>query len=190
MTAVIVIAAVAAFIAVLLLLHAGVRAVIAEEGASLYVRYGPFRVRIIPSKKGKKVKTGSPDKKEKKPELGSPGRVLDIIRLAADSLGRLKKKLVIDRLEIRVVYGGADAAGTAMAYGGASAVLGTLVPVIDNAFTLKTRDFQLVPDFEKKTLEVRLRADFSLALGSLLWIGLRFLFGMSGIRPKNDRPNE
>lgn len=191
MTALIIIAAVIALIVLLLCLHAGVRAEITDEGGALYVKYGPLRVRIIPSKKGKKEKTGKRGAGEKKKLVsGGPGRVLDIVHIAADTLGRFKKKLVIDRLEVRVVYGGEDAAETAVAYGAASAVLGALVPLIDNAFTLKTRDFQLVPEFDKKMLEVRLRADFSIALGSLIWIALRFLFGMSGIKPKNDRPNE
>ena len=107
MTALWIILGIIAFIALLMLLRAGVKAEIAEEGTTVDVKYGPLRFRIIPAKKGKKRKAKKKkEAEEKKPKKGaSPGRVLEIVRLVSDALGRLRRKLTIDRLELSVVYG-------------------------------------------------------------------------------------
>ena len=185
MTALWIILGVIAFIVILMLLRAGVRVEIDESGTTVDVKYGPFRFRIIPAKKGKKKKEKKKEKEEKKPKKGaSAGRVLEIVRLASDALGRLRRKLTIDRLELSVVYGSEDAAGTAVAYGAASAVMGTIVPLIENSFKLKKRDFSLTPVFDRKTLEILLRAQISAALGSLVWIGLVMLVKLMGSKSK------
>ena len=181
----IIIAAIAAFIAILLCLRAGAKVLIADGGVTAYVKYGPFRFRIMPSKQGKKKKEKKKkeEPEESKPKKGaSAGRVLEIVRLASDALGRLRRKLTIDDLELAVVYGSDDAAGTAVAYGAASAVAGTLLPLIENSFRLKKRDISLTPVFDRKTLEVSLRAEISAALGSLLWIGLVMLVKLAGAK--------
>ncbi|MBR6311891.1 MAG: DUF2953 domain-containing protein [Oscillospiraceae bacterium] len=186
MTALWIILGIIAFIALLMLLRAGVKAEIAEGGTTVDIKYGPFRFRIIPAKKGKKRKAGkNKEEEEKKPKKGaSAGRVLEIVRLVSDALGRLRRKLTIDRLELSVVYGSEDAAGTAVAYGAASAVMGTIVPLIENSFKLKKRDFSITPVFDRKTLEVLLRAQVSAALGSLVWIGLVMFVKLMGSKSK------
>jgi hypothetical protein len=187
-TALWIILGIVAFIALLMLLRAGVKVEMDESGTTVDVKYGPFRFRLIPAKKEKKKKAkkkkGKPEE-EKKPKKGaSAGRVIEIVRSASDALGRLRRKLTIDRLELNVVYGGGDAAATAVAYGAASAVLGTIVPLIENSFRLKKRDLGITPVFDRKTLEVFMSAQISAALGSLVWIGLVMLVKLMGSKSK------
>lgn len=185
MTGWIIAAAIAALIVLLLCLHAGVKIHYNEEGFTVFVKYGLLKVRIVPSKKKKKktVKTKT-EEKEKHRRGGIWNNFSDIVRLVSDALCRLRHKLVINRLELNLAYGDEDAAKTAIAYGVASSALGNIVPIIENTFRLKKRNFVLTPVFDRKTLEVIMHAELSISLGSLIWIALVLLFKFAGTKVK------
>ena len=71
---------------------------------------------------------------------GGVQEILDLARLAADTLGNLRRKLRMEELMLRVRFGGGDdAAKTAILYGRAWAVIGALLPCLERIFVIKKR---------------------------------------------------
>ncbi len=129
-----------------------------------------------PKKKKKKPeKADDEDKKEKKkkpkPALSD---ILELAKLALDSLGKPLKKILkrteFSHIGVDVTCGGEDAAKAAINYGAANILLGNALSLIDTFFTLKTPDdLHIGVDFySEKTVakiycEVRLTAAAALA---------------------------
>lgn len=195
MTALIVTGSIIAFIALLMLLRVHVTAEYWEKGFYLSAGYGPVNVRILPArekktgKKEKKTIEKKVEKKEKQPAEKKGGglkSLLDILGIARDALGRLKRKLVINELLVHITVGSGNAASAALMFGGISAAEGLLMPLIDNTFRLKKRDVASRVDFTAGETTVWLRAKLSLALGSVVWIGLRALIKFIKIKTAAD----
>ncbi len=70
-----------------------------------------------------------------------------LAKLGLKTLGRLRRKLHVDYLRIRYTFASDDPFKTAMGFGYSSAVLGSIVPLFDNAFNITERDIGTSFDF-------------------------------------------
>lgn len=162
----------------------GVNVAYNSEGILLRVIAGFLRITILPQKKKKekkpkekkpkKVKKSNPAPKKKEPvekpkEKG--GSILDflpLVQLVLDFLGDFRRKLRVNRLEMKLIMAGGDPCDLAVNYGKAWAALGNLMPLLERAFVIKKRNLEVECDFtESKTLVIA-RLDLTITIGRIL----------------------
>ena len=169
----------------LALLPLGVSARYDASGVLVRLIAGPLRLRLYPRKK-KKKKNGE-KKKEKKPAQtangggqqetqkgGSWKDFLPLVRLGLDFLGDFRRKLRINRLEMKIIMACDDPADLAINYGRVWAAVGNLWPRLEELFVIKKRDVQVECDFTAEQTLVCARADITITLGRLLSLGVRY----------------
>ena len=161
-----------------------------SDGLSLKLIAGPLRIGILPKKeKTTKEKAQKPKKKskgkqpaqkpaEKPKEKGGPiTDFLPIVKTALQLLNSLRKKLRIQRLEMKLIMAADDPCDLAVNYGKAWAALGNLMPQLERCFVIKKRDLEVECDFESSETCIIARADVTITLGWLLgiliWYGVR-----------------
>ena len=161
----------------------GVNVAYNSEGILLRVIAGFLRITILPQKKKKekkpkekkpkKVKKSNPAPKKKEPvekpkEKG--GSILDflpLVQLVLDFLGDFRRKLRVNRLEMKLIMAGGDPCDLAV-NGKAWAALGNLMPLLERAFVIKKRNLEVECDFtESKTLVIA-RLDLTITIGRIL----------------------
>ena len=101
--------------------------------------------------------------------------ILDLARLAADTLGNLRRKLRMEELMLRVRFGGGDdAAKTAILYGRAWAVIGALLPCLERIFVIKKRDIGAELDYNvDEKMAVDAHTVLTITIGRALALALR-----------------
>ena len=160
-----------------LLLRVGVSASYDEDGARADARLGPIRFRLYP----RKEKLRPPEEKTKKqPEVKAvekkKGGALENLRPLLgplfDALGKLRRKLRVDRLAIDFTAASDDPSRAALEFGYASAGLGALLALLENTLDIRERDIRTQVDFERRTPLIRAAAALSVRIGTLLAIAL------------------
>lgn len=186
----------------LAVLPLGVRVRYDEDGVRLDVKAGLLKILILPAKKkpaGKAEKkkpvketkaasstppaTGSKSaaKPEEKPKKG--GSVLDflpLVRVALNLLNDFRRKLRVERLELKIILAGGDPAKLAINYGRTWAAVGNLMPQLERILVIKKRDINIECDFTAPETLITARVDVTITLGRLL--GLLALYGFRGIK--------
>lgn len=169
----------------LMLLPLGVTARYGESGALVKAIAGPVRIRLYPrKKKEKKPKPEKPAEKSKEKTAsqakestekgGSWQDFLPLVRTALDFLGDFRRKLRVERLELKLILAGDDPADLAQNYGRSWAALGSLFPLLERAFVIKKRDVEVECDFVAEETRVAARLDLTITLGRLLVLIVRY----------------
>lgn len=186
----------------LAVLPLGVRVRYDEDGFRLDVKAGLLKIPILPAKKkpagkAKKKKpvketkaasstppaTGSKSaaQPEEKPKKG--GSVLDflpLVRVVLNLLNDFRRKLRVERLELKIVLAGGDPANLAINYGRTWAAVGNLMPQLERILVIKKRDINIECDFTAPETLITARVDVTITLGRLL--GLLAVYGFRGIK--------
>ena len=133
-------------------IRVGAIATYSEAGFFLTAKVGSKRILIIPSKASKKDNT---EKKTRKAaasaatdEADKPHRsvkdtvsvALHYLPLVGDAVGQLKRKIRIDNVVLRIIWGASDPADAAKGYGAANAAMGILWPMVEHNFRVKDYD--------------------------------------------------
>ena len=175
-----------AVVILLAMLPLGVSAIYDAGGPLVRLIVGPIRIQVYPS-------TRKRDKKEKKPEKskneesaaqstgtkskpksgGSVTDFLPLVRVALDFLEDFRRKLRVNRLEVKIILGGGDPCDLAVNYGKAWAAMGNLIPQLERAFVIKKRDMEVECDFTASSTTVLARLDLTITLGRMLSMGVR-----------------
>ena len=93
---------------------------------------------------------------------------LPLVQLVLDFLGDFRRKLRVNRLEMKLIMAGGDPCDLAVNYGKAWAALGNLMPLLERAFVIKKRNLEVECDFtESKTLVIA-RLDLTITIGRIL----------------------
>lgn len=212
MTALIVWGSILLFLLVLLMSRATV--IIDYSGdIRLKIKYFGITIFKIPSGKKSKKKPGKKDedkkdkgeedekdkdedaedpggKKEKKKKPKKPlptfDELMELVRLALDSLGkplkRILKRVTFSHLSFTALCGGEDAAKAAINYGAMNIALSSVLNLIDTFFTLKAPDhLQIDVDFYLEKTEIDLYCEIRTTLASVL----AFPFSLIGRAIKN-----
>ena len=88
--------------------------------------------------------------------LGLPVTFLYNLGSAAlRAAGSLRRKISVDLLEAHILLAGGDPASVAVAYGSANAVIGMVLPLLEQNFHIRRRDIRTAVDFEKPHSEIR-----------------------------------
>lgn len=162
-----------------------VRGRYAPDEVLLQIRSGPFSKTLFPRPEGKPKKAKKPEKsvekadaadedKPKKPGIDIPELIKAGVPAMFDTLGRLRRKLTVNELTLWFSSGSPDPYDAAMNYGTVSAVLGALIPVLDNYFTIKKRDIRTAVSFEGEGNSILLDVRLTLRVWEIIYI----VFGM------------
>lgn len=179
------------------------------DGLSLKIIAGPIRLTVLPKKNKeekskKKPKDKSAPKKvkasstqpatPKQEEKGGPiTDFLPLVNTALDLLNAFRKKLRIDRLELKLIMAADDPCDLAVNYGRAWAAVGNLFPRLERWLVIKKRDVEVECDFEASQTVVIAHVDLTITLGRLLgiliWYGVRALKQFISINNKRKGGN-
>lgn len=173
----------------LAVLPLGVSAVYDEAGPVVRLIAGPVRICVYPSKPKKEKESQKPKKetekkekpaKEKKPTQDKPAEkkggsfrdFFPLVSLVLELLGDFRRKLRVNRLELRLILAGDDPCDLAVNYGKAWAALGNLMPQLERVFTIQKRDVEVECDFTSDKTLIFARLDLTITLGRLLSMGV------------------
>ena len=167
----------------------GVDARYSADGVFLTAKLGPFLLQLLPQKPKKKPKKRKPQQKqpkktpakaepqEKKPNpLLSSGvdGLMQLLDLAFDTLGDLRRKLRVNELTLYVLIGGADdPAKAAMGYGRAWAAIGAITPSLERLFVIKKRDIRPALDYTISNTQIDAHLVTTITIGRSLALALR-----------------
>lgn len=178
MTALYIILALLALIAILMVLRVGIVLQYSEEGFLLEFIAGPRSIRLYPrSDKAKRPKKEKkPDRAPEKTEPEKKGGAMEdfkgIWAFIKKIIIRLRHKFRMDELIIHTMAAGEDPATVALCYGGVSAAMGMIVPVLEHNFNIKKRDIKSTFSFELKEPCIFFRAKLTMAVWQVLYVGL------------------
>lgn len=182
MTALIVIGCVVLALFLLSLVRLGAWAEYSAEGFLARVKFGFFSFQVFPVKREKREKKPPKAKKEaSKPEGGekkggSFALLKEMLPLAAEAAGRLKRKVRIDKLYLDLLSASSDPAAAAMSFGCANAAIGMIWPLLEHNFNIKDRRIRTSVDFQQAEPTVYLCAEASLTVGQLVALAVVLLF--------------
>jgi len=151
----------------LALLRVGVVLEYTENGLESWIKIGFLKLRINKDKKKKKKKK---EKKESSFKPGSLKDFLDMLKAIKNTLGRLKRKLLIKILILHYTSASDDPAKTALQFGAANAVFGIAVPLLEQNFRIKKRDLTASADFDSKEPGIYAKIIISIAVWELLYV--------------------
>ena len=156
------------------------------KGLTLWLALGPLRHRVYPPRpKGRQKQQSGPQKpggaeRSKQKEAGGPPLPLrQMLPLIGEAAGRLRRKIRIDRLRLSVTAAGADPARAALAFGGANALIGMILPVLEHNFTVKDREIRTAVDFQGTESAVFLQARLTLRVGQAVVFALWLLSSLA-----------
>ena len=127
---------------------------------------------------GKKDKTTKSTPQET-PEKKSGGPITDflpLLKVALDLLNDFRRKLRVNRLEVKLVMAGGDPCDLAMNYGKAWTAIGNLLPRLENVLVIKKRDIDVECDFVASKTTIYVRLDLTITLGRILAIAVVYGF--------------
>ena len=174
-----------AVVILLAILPLGVSAIYDAGGPLVRLIVGPVRIQVYPSvkkgggkekkpKKAKKETAAKPAAAKSKPKSGgSITDFLPLVRVVLDFLEDFRRKLRVNRLELKIILGGGDPCDLAVNYGKAWAAMGNLIPQLERAFVIKKRDMEVECDFTASSTTVLARLDLTITLGRILTMGVR-----------------
>lgn len=171
------------------------------DGVFLAAKLGPFRLQLLPAKPKKKSKKRKqqhqqPEKapakaetQEKRPNpllSGGVDGILQLLDLAFDTLGDLRRKLCVNELTLYVCIGGSDdPAKAAMGYGRAWAAIGAITPSLERLFVIKKRDIRPALDYTISNTQVDAHLVTTITIGRSLALALRA--GIRFLKILNER---
>lgn len=184
---------------VLLIVSIPVGALVQYDSGGFLVRLivGFFRFTLIPFPKRKKKPTDKADAKgdsaeqdasrpqpekpasqEAEKKGGSYRDFLPLMELLLDFLNQFRKKLRVNRLELKLILAGDDPCDLAVNYGRAWAALGNLLPMLERGFLIEKRDCEVECDFTADQTLVIARMEVTLRLGQLAALAAVYGFQM------------
>lgn len=192
----------------LAILPLGVSALYNADGPLIRLILGPVKLTLFPRKKKpkkenpkkeakakakaeakkaakaqKKAQAAEQKAKQKKPSK-SGGKLTDFLPLVKTGLaflGDFRRKLRVNRLEVKLIMAGSDPCDLAVNYGKSWAAVANLMPHLERIFVIKKRDVEVECDFTADKTLIFARLDVTITLGRLIALVVRY-----GIRALRD----
>lgn len=183
-------------LALLAVLPLGVSVKYDADGPLVRLILGPVRLTVFPAGKKEKKEKKAPEKKqvaeepvkqigkaqpepapkseEKKESGGSLLDFLPLVKTLFEFLGDFRRKLRVNKLELKLIMAGDDPCDLAINYGRAWAAMGNLIPKLEQWLVIKDRNLEVECDFTASETLVIARLDLTITLGRLLAAAMRF----------------
>lgn len=152
------------------------------------VKIGPAKITVLPQqekkKKPKKEKPQKEKKTEKKPaekkeKKKSPFTFSDVrsavpvlFEALKKALGKIRRRMRIDPLDVCVIFAGDDPAKVAEMYGWANSAMWTMMPQLERLLQIPDPHIHLGVDYERYDLHAEGRVGVTFRVGDLIVIGL------------------
>ena len=128
-------------------------------------------------KKPARKKAEEPEKQPEEKKSGGPVTdFLPLLKVALDLLNDFRRKLWVNRLEVKLVMAGGDPCDLAINYGKAWAAIGNLMPRLEKVLVIKKRDIDVDCDFTASQTTICARLDLTITLGRILAIAVVYGF--------------
>lgn len=127
-----------------------------------------------PEEKSKKKKSDNQESSEQEKKGGSVLDFLPLVKVGINFLGDFRRKLRLNRLELKLIMAGDDPCDLATNYGRAWEAIGNLFPLLERAFVIKKRDIEVECDFEASEMVISARLDITITLGRLISLAVRY----------------
>ncbi len=124
-------------------------------------------------KKGGSLQPGKMKRSEDK-STGDLEQFLRFLRVIAELLKDLGRKLRVRKLELRLVFAGEDPSDVALNYGRANAVIANVLPHLERLFVIKKRSVDVSCDFSAPKTRIYACIDISLTLGRAVRLAVRY----------------
>lgn len=192
----------AGILVLLAVLPLGISAVYDAGGALAKLIVGPVRITLYPktSQKEKKKKPQKPKEKKtsssgksasSKKKGGSFQDFLPILDMLLDFLDAFRRKLRVNRLEMKLTMAADDPCDLAVNYGKAWAAVGSIMPQLDRLFKIRKKDVEVACDFTADKTLIYARLDLTITLGRLLSMvcvyGIKILRQLSKLTMKTKK---
>lgn len=172
-----------------------------EHGTLVKLIIGPLRLTLYPRpKKGKKEskeekkeqpeqqkektsKTAPKEENKEQPQEKNGGSFTDflpLVKVAMDMLGSFRRKLRVNRMELKLTMAADDPCDLAVNYGRAWAAVGSLMPQLERLFVIKKRDVEVQCDFTASETKIYTRLDLTITLGRL--VSLAAVYGVRALK--------
>lgn len=170
-----------------------------EDGILAKIVAGPVKITLFPrprkeekpKEKPKKKKAASnadglpkppqpPKQSQEKKKGGSWTDFLPLVQVALDFLGSFRRKLRVNRLDLKLTMAGDDPCDLAINYGRAWAAVGNLMPQLERLFVIKERNIEVACDFTASRTLVEFRMQVTITLGRL--VSLAVVYGVRVLR--------
>ena len=164
-------------------LPVGVRVRYQQGVLKLWYTLGPFRLLWYPENPEEKKEKGS--KLNIRTILNEPikanrkydnvlGDFWAELKTTLGLFWHLRPKLRIKRFVLNLTLGGKDPSSAALQYGAAWAGIGSLFPLLEEAFILKKRKLNVDCDFSSSTTTLEVKLDLTIGLGRLILCLVRY----------------
>lgn len=170
------------------------------DGPLIRIIGGPIRLTVFPRKKKDKKENKPKKEKKKNKEEDTPpeeekskkktvageeapeeekkgGSVLDflpLVQVGINFLGDFRRKLRVNRLDLKLIMAGDDPCDLATNYGRIWEAIGNLFPLLERAFVIKKRDIEVECDFEASETVISARLDITITLGRIISLAVRY----------------
>ncbi len=170
------------------------------DGPLIRIIGGPIRLTVFPRKKKDKKENKPKKEKKKNKEEDAPseeqnskkktvageeapeeekkgGSVLDflpLVQVGINFLGDFRRKLRVNRLDLKLIMAGDDPCDLATNYGRIWKAIGNLFPLLERAFVIKKRDIEVECDFEASETVISARLDITITLGRIISLAVRY----------------
>ena len=93
----------------------------------------------------------------------------------------------MDDLDLTLTMAASDPAMAAAAFGGANAILGMVIPLLENNFNIRERKIRTAVDFDRYSPVIAIRAALSLSIGQGIAFAVHFGLRALGLLIKRNR---
>lgn len=114
--------------------------------------------------------TQEQEEKKKSPIKVDLELISTVLSALGELLGRLRRKISIDKLTVHYTVAAEDPADAAMTFGYASAGVNALMPAVENIFKVKDRDVGVAVTFDKTEADIYVDAQLTLAVWEIFYI--------------------
>ncbi len=188
----------AAALSILLVLPLRLFAKYDPSGAGVSVKIGPKSFILYPKSpagrisKHEKGALNTGERSTSNPDdnniSSSFSDFMPLIRTILELLNDIRKKIRVDYLELRLILANDDPSVLGINYGKAWAVIGSIIPQLENVFQIKKRNVDVSCDFTSMQTIVFARADVSITLGRVLW--LTVIYGIKALKQRFKLMNQ
>lgn len=178
-----------------------------EDSLEVWLGLGPVKLLAFPLKKRqnrkkqpKKEKKTKEKKAKQKPETEKAAKkpalkietptldqLPDYLRLGADALGSMRRRILVREFRLSLTLGGDDAAKTALNYGRVAALFSLLGPLLDRAVRVRRKDVSVETDFSGGSNRAAGEIEIAACPLRLVIAGLKLLFAFLALQRKTAR---
>ena len=118
----------------------------------------------------------TPPSQEEPQEGGSWKDFLTLLPIARDFLNSFRRKLRVNRLDLKLILGGSDPCDLAVNYGRTWGAVGGLMPQLERFLVIRKRNVEVECDVTASETKVIARVDLTITLSRILAVTLKYGF--------------